>query len=245
MPKLLVAIPSKNRVSTLEKYTWTWAKTLKFDVRVFVEPQDYESYLAIIPEANLVKISDNNRGLGFVKKEMQNYAKENGYDVVFKLDDDTTGMVWKRKKMDTESIEKILAELNQQFDVQKHIGAIAFPYSFQMFDIETTMTRAKKVQSSYLVRTELLCTEYEFSVFEDFSVALNAIAKGFTVAKFNLMGQVQGVPVGGGTGGIQDFDRSELALKEAELLRKIYPPLSFRKVDKPWKIEPDMKSVKL
>ena len=46
-------------------------------------------------------------------------------------------------------------------------------------------------------------------------------------------------------GGMFDFDRSKLVTQEAELLRKIYPPLIFRKVDKPWKIEPDMKSIKL
>ena len=59
------------------------------------------------------------------------------------------------------------------------------------------------------------------------------------------MGQDNGVAVGEGTGGLQDFDRSQLAEIEAEQLRKMYPPLTFRKVDKPWKIEPDVKSIKL
>lgn len=248
MLKLLVAIPSKNRVETLERYTWGWAKSLKFDVRVFVEPQDEESYLTVIPEANLVKIDANNRGLGYVKKYIQNYAKENGYDVVFKLDDDCKAHTDMRNPMSQERtaefLNTVLPTLMLAFD-RKNLGAIAFPYSFQMFNLDEMFSKVKKMQSSYLVRTDLLCTPYEFSVFEDFSVGLWCMTKGFTILKFNYSGQVQGVPVGGGTGGIQDFDRGALVEKEAELLRKIYPPLVFKKVDKPWKIEPDMRSIKL
>ena len=34
-------------------------------------------------------------------------------------------------------------------------------------------------------------------------------------------------------------------IQKYELLRKIYPPLVFRKVNKPWEIEPDLRSVKI
>ena len=54
-----------------------------------------------------------------------------------------------------------------------------------------------------------------------------------------------GVKVVGGTGGHQSFDRKEQALSEVEELRKIYPPLAFRAVDKSWGIEPDLSSVKI
>ncbi len=242
--KLLIAIPSKNRVDTLVKYSWTWAKELKIDVRVFVEPQDYDNYLSAIPEGSLVKIGANNAGLGYAKKCIQLYAESEGYDVVMKLDDDISGWTWMRKPMTTEAVERRINNLLIQF-VHNELGAVAFPYSFQIFDMTEYWSKAKKVQSTYMVRTELLCSPYEFSVFEDFAVGLYALVKGFKVMKYNLMGQVLGVPVGGGTGGHQSFDRSELALKDAELLKKIYPPITFRKVEKPWKIEPDMKSVKL
>lgn len=247
--KFLVAIPSKNRLETLTKFTWAWAKLLDFDVRVFVEPQDEELYLSAIPRANLVNIGANNMGLGFAKKYIQSYAKENGYELVFKLDDDTKSFTDVRKGLSQEEsarfMNTMLPTMILMFQEKKNLGAIAFPYSFQMFDVSQAFSPAKKMQSSYLVRTDLLCSPYEFSVFEDFSVGLWCLTKGYKILKFNLSGQVQGVAVGAGTGGIQDFNRGELVPKEAELLRKIYPPLNFKKVDKPWGIEPDMRSIKL
>ena len=93
MNKLLIAVPSKNRVDTLTRYTWAWAKTLKFDVRVFVEPQDEAKYKLAFPDAVIVNIGANNMGLGYAKKQIHECARNGGYDVIFKLDDDTAGFV--------------------------------------------------------------------------------------------------------------------------------------------------------
>lgn len=247
--KLLVAIPSKNRTETLMKYTWSWAKDLNQDVKIFVEPQDFPLYVeAGFPADDMIELDKNDQGLGYAKRFIQEYAFKNGYDVIFKLDDDTRGFTDFRKKIPTEQVpelvDKVLSEVMNVFEENENLGAVAFPYSFHLFD-EKKWEKVKKVQSSYLVRTGLLCPPHQFSVFEDFAVGLNCLVSNFKVMKYGLIGQDVGVKVGAGTGGLQDFDRSALAEKEAELLRTMYPPLMFKKVDKPWKIEPDMRSIKL
>lgn len=246
--KLLIAIPSKNRIETLKKYTWAWARDLNHTKKIFVEPQDLNKYLEICFRDDIVVLDKDNQGLGYAKQFIQNYAKKNGYNLVFKLDDDLRGMTEFRTRISlpkvVEKVDRFLDFCEENFQKSENLGAIALPYSFQMFE-ERVWLPAKKVQSSYVVRTDLLCTPYNFSVFEDFAVGINCLVNNYKLFKYGLMGQDLGVKVGGGTGGHQDFDREKLALEDAELLRKLYPPITFKKVDKPWKIEPDMRSVKL
>lgn len=249
--KILFAVPSKNRVEIFEKYALPWLKCLEGSVTVFVEPQDYEKYDKFF-EGNIevVDIKENDKGLWFVKEFIQKFAAANGYDLVFKIDDDTKGFTDYRISAKTpeetaKNVKKFLALFEEQVWHHKEIKAIAFPYSFHMFD-DFDFKPVKKVQSTYLVRTEFLTVEGKnFSVFEDFAVGLNIVVNNGFVMKYGRSGQMVGVPVGGGTGGHQDFDRRKLAEVEAGLLREIYPPLLFCKVNKSWGIEPDMRSIKM
>lgn len=249
--KILLAIPSKNRADILQKFALRWASLVQcVDVVVFLEPQDINKYRLITDfKFNIQTLPENNRGLGFAKDCIQGYARGNGYDLVFKVDDDTAGFSNYRSKSKTPEesaaiVNSFLSKFIAQFEKYPNLKAISFPYDFQMFS-KFEFEPAKKCQSSYLVRTEYLCSPYEFSVFEDFAIGLNILVKGGKLLKYGMSGQQVGVPVGKGKGGLQDFDRAELAKKDADMLRKLYPPISFKKVNKPWGIEPDMRSIKL
>lgn len=245
--KILFAIPSKNRVEILKKYTYQWLRLMDFDWKIFVEPQDMEKYAEF---DNLISLPENNQGLGYAKKFIKQYATENGYDLIFKIDDDIKCFTDFRKRTTPEHTAILLEDFIEDevmFEFSKHeiLGAIAFPYSFHMFE-KSQWKPAKKLQTCYITRTEFFTNDkYDFTVFEDFAVGLDILVHGSKIMKYGLIGQELGVEVGKGTGGLQDFSRKILAEKDAEQLRKMYPPINFKKVDKPWEIEPDMRSIKL
>lgn len=245
--KILFAVPSKNRAEILKKYTYQWLSLIHFDWKIFVEPQDMNKYSEF---DNVISLPENNKGLGYSKKFIKEYAIQNGYDLIFKIDDDIKCFTDFRKRTSPEETAKLLEwfienKVFENFYRHPILGAIAFPYSFHMFKNDTWKP-AKKLQTAYICRTEFLTNDkYDFTVFEDFAVALDILVKGKKVMKYGLIGIELGVQVGGGTGGLQDFSRKELAEKDAENLRKMYPPLALKKVEKPWGIEPDIRSIKL
>ncbi len=246
--KILVAIPSKNRVDILKENTLSWVKYIDVDWMVFVEPQDLMNYRLTVGTKNCIPLDENNKGLGYSKTIIKNYAEKYDYDLVFKLDDDVKGWTEFRKilkgKEAAERFNKNLEDIVEIFEQQPQVAVVSFPYSFQMFE-QFLFKKNKRVQTCYITRIEDFHTDPRISVFEDFSVGLKAIVSQKLVLWYGMSGIAMGVKVGGGTGGHQDFDRKERALKEIEVLREIYPPLAFREVNKIWCYEPDLKSLKI
>lgn len=248
--KTLIAIPSKARSETLAKYSLAWLHLLPDTIpwRVFIEPQDVAEYDAVLTPDQYVVLPENNQGLGYSKEHIKQYAIDNFYDVVFKMDDDVRGFTDFRRRTTPEETAKLLAHLipqwGQMFEVFPTLGAIAFPYRNELYD-RTEWERTKRLQTAYLIRVSCMHADRRVSTFEDFAAGLYALTRGYFLQKYGLVGLDLGVKVGGGTGGLQKFNRKELALKELDRLREIYPPLTYRVVDKPWEIEPDIRSVKL
>lgn len=252
--KILIAIPSKDRTDILGKNAWEWAKLLPFDVALFVEPQEYQKYSLRFgshsgnTHQHIVPLQDSNRGLGYAKQCIQAYALKNGYEIVFKIDDDVAGFSdFRNRHNSAETASFIEARIRQYqilFRTKPRLGVIGFPYEFQMFE-RKGMVPTKRVQTAYICRTDLLCPDPEISVFEDFAVGINALVKGSAVIVDTSVGIQLGVGVGKGTGGHQSFNRLERAKKEVDMLRRIYPPLQFKEVEKDWGLEPDLRSIKL
>lgn len=246
--KILIAIPSKNRVEILKQNALTWLKTCGYDWQVFVEPQDLMQYQIIVSDSNLVVIGGNDKGLGFCKRAIKQYANLHGYTHIFKIDDDVKGFTKFRQRLSDEEhavwFKDFTIEIMEGLQLHPRIKAVAFPYHFEMYE-KKKWEISKRVQTAYIVQTDAMHISDDISVFEDFATGLKIIADGNLVVKYGMAGILMGVKVGGGTGGHQSFDRFEQAKKEVIELRKIYPPLNFRKVDKPWKIEPDLSSVEI
>ncbi len=246
--KTLIAIPSKNRVETFKKNAFEWVPEVGYDWKVFVEPQDLVKYRFHFGTENIVPLEMNDQGLGYCKGQIKDYALKNGYTHIFKIDDDVKSFNRFRKNLSVaESVthfKDFMKEIEEAFEKYPKIKAVSFPYSFQMFK-ETKWEPTKRVQTAYIVEAKSMYANPEVSVFEDFATGLSIYANHGVVMKYNLAGIRMGVKVGGGTGGHQSFDREKQAMEEVKELKKIYPPLAFRKVEKPWKIEPDLKSVKI
>ncbi len=243
--KILIAIPSKRRADVLEKNALKWVQHTGLDFQIFIEQDDFSEYEKI--SKNLIILPEYKRGLGYAKTIIKEYAEKNNYDLIIKIDDDVSGWTDYRRQLKGEEAGKrfrqTIRECEIAFEKYPDIAVIAFPYSFQMFE-KRSFERTKRVQTAYIARTAYFHVDTRISVFEDFAVGINAITKNKLVMLYGMSGIVMGIPVGGGTGGHQSYDRAIQAEKEIEVLREIYPPLSFRKVEKPWIYEPDLASIK-
>ncbi len=254
--KILIAVPSKNRAKILKDNAYEWLRhiaSMGWDVAIFIEPQDVPQYLAEFqgdnnPGLSFPTLPENDMGLCYAKKRIKKYAEERGYDLIFKVDDDVRGFTHWRKNTKGQECAMVVAGFLERFlkDFSQHLSlsAIGFPYShelFEAYDLKPT----KRLQTAYIVRTEYYCAPIESSFFEDFAVGINILVSGGKIFRYGRSGIHCGVKVGGGTGGLQDFDRAGKAAAEIDELRKLYPPLKAKKVDKPWGFEPDLRSVKL
>lgn len=246
--KILIAVPSKNRAVAIMKDTLRWLPETRYDWRVFVEPQDFPAYLAAgIPDDRLIQLKENNKGLGYAKKTIYDWAVEYKYDLIFKLDDDIKnwyGADRKRSLQPVAVFEKAIDDSIQVMKFREDVMAVSFPYSFQMFDAGKKWTNVNlRTQTAYIVRTNCIFPDERISVFEDFATFIFIrVVKNGLVLRYGLAG-MDCADVGVNKGGHQEFNREEKAKAEIEYLREIYPALTFRPVKgKAWTIEPDMRN---
>jgi hypothetical protein len=222
----LVAIPSKSRPENIKSFVLPFVKRLNLDYKIFVEPQEINLYNF----DNVIVHQENNIGLGGALVSIKKYAEKNNYDVILKLDDDVKGIG---------EIEKDLDKIKKAMSIPQ-ISAICFPYSFEFYAKSHKMfTREnKRMQTAYFIKTKNFRPSKDVSTFEDFYQFLQIInnnEKTLYCSKHLIDCQT----VGKGKGGLQLFDRSEMAKKEIEIFRKIDSSITvIAKPNKSWKYEP-------
>lgn len=253
--KLLIAIPSKGRPKELFTRTMRWVSRAGYDVRVFVEPQELEEYREAATDANylfrldikpeqFIDIGENDKGLGFAKSFIANYAKENGYDLVFKMDDDVNRFSGrgKRKADDLMLLEfcEMVGKCRVTFGKYPDVAAIGFPYSFELWEPKQWTAINARLQTCYICRTEYLIGGY--GVTEDFAQYIYIRSINKVTLRYGLLG-IDTVGVGKGKGGQAFLESRDEAMKgELERLKQYYPALKYKVVkDKDWTIEPDMR----
>lgn len=224
--KCLVFIPSKGRPENIKKFVLPFMGRLKLDYKIFVEPQDASKY----PFDNVEVIGANDRGLGYATSCAKAYAENAGYDLMFRVDDDVKGIG---------SIENDIHKVIDAFKIEK-VGAVVFPYSFEFYSKSTKLfTRVnKRSQTCYIIRTKIFRPSTEVSTFDDFYQYLLLRNDGYDTL-FCSKHLIDCAPVGSGSGGLQAFDRQEMAKKEIAIFRAIDPTIDIiTKPNKPWKYEP-------
>lgn len=249
--KLLIAVPSKGRAKKIIKHTMRWLPRTGFEVRVFVEPQEYEAYKESLehgnydnrvhfPLENLIDIGENDKGLSFVKGYIKQYAIDNGFDLVFKMDDDVLRFNARGKnKVDDEMVMDfagMVGQCRKTMSEYPDVGAIGFGYRNELFEPKKWTAINARLQTCYLIRTELL--QNGFNTMEDFAQYVYIRTQNKNTLRYGLMG-IDCADVGANKGGLQMFDRGEQAKEEMEKLRALHPAIQFKKVEgKSWVYEP-------
>jgi hypothetical protein len=185
---------------------------------------------------NVVLLNENNRGLGYATATAKEYAVQHGYDLLFKVDDDVQAIG---------SVEQDIERLMRAFEIPT-IGAVCFPYSFEFYaKTDKLFSRAnKRVQTCYIIRTEAYKPTEQVSTFEDFYQFLLLRQAGYDTL-YCSKHLIKCKPVGGGKGGLQLFDRKEMAKREIALFQSIDPTIGIvHKPEKPWCYEPKFTSPK-
>ena len=226
--RLLIAVPSKKRPQVFEKFTKQFISKFDCDKILVLEKEDYNDY----DFENKLMLEKSNQGLSYSLKAIKNYALENNYDLIFKIDDDvkSIGTVW-------EDIDKLI----KPFETHLELGAICFPYRFQFYDINKKLFTHvnKRLQTCYIIRTSCYFIDQKTSnLFEDFYNFMMLRKQGY----FTLFCSRHGIdckPVGEGNGGIQCFDRKKLAVEAIREFKAIDPSIEvITKKDKSWYYEP-------
>ena len=224
--KILVCIPSKGRSENIQKYTLPFVERLQLDYKIFVEPQEKEKYNF----KHVVLHEKNNIGLGGALLSCKKYAQQNNYDVILKIDDDVQGIG---------DVENDIDKIKKGLSINT-VSAICFPYDFEFYAKTNKMFSRlnKRIQTAYFIKTERFRPNEKVSTFEDFYQFLQIINKGETTL-YCSKHMIKCKPVGKGDGGLQIFNREDMAKKEIAIFKSIDPTISivFKK-DKPWKYEP-------
>lgn len=199
--KILIAIPSKGRVDTIFKRTLRWVVRTGFDVRVFVEPQEIELYReaardanyqnrTTINDQNFVDIGNTGGGLSFVKGFIKQYAIENGYDLVFKMDDDVLRFSSRgRNKPDDKMIidfAVMVGKCRVAFGRYPDVAAIGFPYRNELFEPKEWTGINLRLLTCYIIRPEYMIDGY--NTLEDFAQYIHIRKQNKVTLRYGLLG---------------------------------------------------------
>lgn len=254
--KLLALIPSKNRALRLEAMTGAWLFDSGVDYKILVEPQDEEQYKKF---DNLLVLPENDKGLDYSLWHGKKYAEENGYDVIFKIDDDIAG--WsptydkrdlfgygtpnERIRTNTERFQMIMEEIEEPLK-DARIGGISFPYRFEHWHTKRWQAVNWRFQTCYVVKLECFKpnpeTGYFGSMWQDFRDFLVVRSMDKVVLRYGRY--AMDTDVASGEGGFEAMytGRTQEQYKQViETFRKEFPLLKWR-IKKSGKIEPDMGS---
>lgn len=247
--KILIAIPSKARAYDLQKGILKWLPECNHDWKVFVEPQDLVHYVTVLDKSKIVCISKNDKGMGFVINSIARYAIKFKYDLVFKIDDDFSGMVCKdignmKTGHSVKILDKFLNDVAPDFQKDQKLGAVRISNSrnhlFEKMGKDRKYThRNVPLYHGWIVRPEILekVTENVLTQ-DDSSTFLYMQEAGYY--SLNYGQAAVNYKDNTNPGGFQCFDRERLVLETYEYLKKEFPKIRLKPIDRTYKIEIDI-----
>lgn len=122
----MIFIPSKGRSGNCKTANLLTKNEMLFEI--VVEPQEEDDYRMSNPDASILVLPDSNRGIGFVRQWILDYARKN-YSSYWMLDDDITGFYKvEDKKCKRFSPELVLAQAQDLFESTPTIAQGALEY---------------------------------------------------------------------------------------------------------------------
>jgi hypothetical protein len=208
---MICFIPTKNRLNTK---TYKLFQEVGIEVRHFIEPQEIDTYN--VP--NKISILQNDKGIGYVRNFMLEYAKKNNYEWVLFCDDDVSSFgIYNGKtiKQDASIWFKILDKAKKlPFEL------IGINYTQHAWHEKTSYSINKKfVEVCILINISKINWGYrsEFNLKEDRDFALQTIKLGNGILRFNHF-WFSCPDVGSNSGGLQDMYKAK---KDEESAKKM------------------------
>jgi hypothetical protein len=202
---MICFIPTKGRLNTK---TYKLFESVGIKVYHFIEPQEIEKYQ--VP--NKISIKENDKGIGYVRNFMLEFARYNNFDWVLICDDDVTSFGIYNGKT-------VKQDASIWFDVLEKAQKLPFEliginYTQHAWHEKTKYSINKKfAEVCILMNVSKIKWNYrpEFNMKEDRDFALQTIKNGNGILRFNHY-WFSCPDVGSNTGGLQN----EYKLKKDE-----------------------------
>lgn len=176
---MICFIPTKGRLNTK---TYKLFQEVGIEVKHFIEPQEIDKYQ--VP--NKIPIEQNNKGIGYVRNFMLDYARKNNYEWVLICDDDVTSFGIHNGK----TIKKNASIWFEILEKAKKLPfeLIGINYTQHAWHEKTNYSINKKfVEVCVLMNVSKIKWNYrpEFNLKEDRDFALQTIKNGNGILRFN------------------------------------------------------------
>lgn len=216
-------------------------------MRVFVEPQQFHDYQKVIPTEHLCALPENDKGLTYAMNQIGDYAARNGFEYVFKIDDDVYGFTGRygarsNEQRAREKLQLALTEIEHALDTNPLLGAVGFPYHNELYEEKIWGNVNSRLQTCYVIRTRFVPLPPDAFEWSDFAHTLRVRGAGFATIRYGAA--MNCCPVGGTSGGAQDFNRKRLAEASREAFMRLWPGLQWKTTTHAWGIEPDFRRTK-
>lgn len=234
---MICFIPTKGRLNTK---TYKLFQEVGIEVKHFIEPQEIDKYQ--VP--NKVSILENNKGIGYVRNFMLNYARENNFEWVLICDDDVDHF----GIYDNGNIKK---DASIWLDIFNKIKCLPFEliginYRQLAWTEKTNYSINKKfAEVCVLMNVSKIKWNYrpEFNLKEDRDFSLQTIQKGNGILRFNKY--FYNCPdVGSNPGGLQcEYKAKKDEESAKKMCREWHPFVTLKKKGERIDMKTDLKSL--
>jgi hypothetical protein len=234
---MICFIPTKGRTTTK---TYKLFEQVGIEVRHFIEPQEIDKYN--VP--NKVSIQENNKGIGYVRNFMLEYARTNNLDWVLVCDDDVTAFGIYNGK----TLKKDASIWFEILDKAKKLPfeMIGINYTQHAWHEKTNYSVNKKfAEVCVLINVKKIHWNYrpQFNLKEDRDFALQTIKNGNGILRFNRY-WFACPDVGTNAGGLQDMYKAK---KDEESAKKMcsewHPFVTLQKKGERLDMKTDIKAL--
>lgn len=230
--KVLVAVPSHNRSNTIQKDCLDWLQdtdsqvnSVQIDWKIFVEKNQELYYKYIVPHKNLAITPDGSGLIGQVRM-IGKYAEQQGYDWVFKIDDDMSFLKYDKAKREYRSsnFNAMMFEFTQfiKDNTDTFCINVAKPSDYRYAkEREGFLPRRKPIYGNYLVRPATLTgIPRDLKLCDDLWISLKGKEAG---GVYTYIGAYENAITLTNAGGLQSIDRQKATKDTYEVLRQYYP----------------------
>jgi hypothetical protein len=234
---MICFIPTKGRTTTK---TYKLFEQVGIEVRHFIEPQEIDKYN--VP--NKVSILENNKGIGYVRNFMLQYARTNNLEWILVCDDDVISFGIYNGK----TIKKNASIWFEILDKAKKLPfeMIGINYTQHAWHEKTNYSINKKfAEVCVLMNVKKIHWNYrpEFNLKEDRDFSLQTIKNGNGILRFNRYWF--GCPdVGSNAGGLQEMYKAKKDEESAKKMCKEWNPfVTLKKKGDRLDIKTDIKAL--
>jgi hypothetical protein len=211
---MICFIPTKGRLNTK---TYKLFEDVGINVFHFIEPQEIEQYQ--VP--NKISILENNKGIGYVRNFMLNYAKEKNIHIFIMCDDDINSF---GKVIDGKCVKTDASVFFEMLPIIEKMNFELYGMSFRQFawsEKNKYSINSKVFTACTIIKPKKIKWKYPDNFKEDICFLFETIKNGNGIFKFNHY-FFNCPPVGSNKGGCYEGYQNHNHINAIKIIIKKY-----------------------